>query len=332
MDRDRFLLLFEHLKTYLLTKKSREMFVFLFFLVVSATFWLLQTLQEDYEMELRIPFTLENVPEDVVVTSDLPSAITVTVKDKGTLLLKYFTNSSERFVNVDFETHDRGNSYEHVVLSHSEVQKMVLSCLQPSTRIVNIRPDTIDYYISRGVQKRVPVQFRGRVEVDPLCYLADLKVEPDSVVVWGNGALLDSLQAIPTAVTNLLELAENKEIRVPLSVKRGTKVQPMEVTVRAEVDVYTEKQVHVPIVGTNFPGGYSLRTFPSSATISFRVGARNYKKVTADNFVLTATYEELKDLTDSVFTLRLRSVPEMVSQVKIEPEKVQYLIEQSDIE
>jgi hypothetical protein len=84
----------------------------------------------------------------------------------------------------------------------------------------------------------------------------------------------------------------------------------------------------VPIIGTNFPAGYTLRTFPPSAQVSFRIGAKDYKSVTADNFVLTATYEELLTLPDSVLHLQLRSIPEGVSQVRIQPEAVQFLIEQ----
>ena len=84
----------------------------------------------------------------------------------------------------------------------------------------------------------------------------------------------------------------------------------------------------VPIIGTNFPAGYALRTFPTSATITFRVGSRDFGRFTKENFVLTATYEELISRPDSTFRLQLRSVPEGVSQVRINPEVVQFLIEQ----
>ena len=122
------------------------------------------------------------------------------------------------------------------------------------------------------------------------------------------------------------------EQKVALAPIRGAKVEPAEVLLKAEVDIYTEKEVRVPIVGTNFPGGYSLRTFPSSALVSFRVGTKKYSQITSDNFVLTATFEELMALPDSMLTLQLRSIPEGASQVKISPERVQFLIEQTDTE
>ena len=60
------------------------------------------------------------------------------------------------------------------------------------------------------------------------------------------------------------------------------------------------------------------------------MGAKDYKTITEDNFVLTATYEELMALRDSILPLQLRSVPDGVSQVRIQPETVQFLIEQTE--
>lgn len=332
MDRERLQLFWDNLKNFLTSRVSREVSVFMFFFVVSAGFWLLQTLHEDYEMTVQIPMKLKNVPDGIVVTEDLPATVDVTVKDKGSTLIRYYQWQSIPAVEIDFIAHDHGHSFGHVILTHAEVQRLLLSRLQPSTRLLSVHPDTLDYYYTRGAQKRVPVVFRGRIETSSRYYLDRVTVTPDTVTVWGDGALLDSLSAVQTVMTTISDVSETMEQVVPIATIRGTKMDPVEVTLKAEVDIYTEKTVRVPIIGTNFPGGYNLRTFPSSALVTFRVGSRAYKQVTADNFVLTATYEELLALPDSMLTLQLRSVPEGVSQVRIEPTRVQYLIEQTEAE
>ena len=63
---------------------------FLFFFFVSAAFWLLQSLNETFDVELKVPLKLENVPSDVVITSDLPSDLNVMVRDKGTVLVSLY--------------------------------------------------------------------------------------------------------------------------------------------------------------------------------------------------------------------------------------------------
>ena len=48
------------IKNLLFGKKSHDFFVFLFFFVVSAGFWLLQTLNETFETEISIPFPADS--------------------------------------------------------------------------------------------------------------------------------------------------------------------------------------------------------------------------------------------------------------------------------
>lgn len=62
----------EKIRSFLLSRKSREFLIFLFFVLVSFSFWLLQVLNDDYETELSIPLKMKNVPENVVITTELP--------------------------------------------------------------------------------------------------------------------------------------------------------------------------------------------------------------------------------------------------------------------
>ena len=98
----------------------------------------------------------------------------------------------------------------------------------------------------------------------------------------------------------------------------------------AHVDYYTERTVEVPVVGLNFPAGITLKTFPAEVTIKYRVGAAVSRNITAENFVLAATYEELLNNNSGKFRLQLKSIPVGVSNVRIYPSEVDYLLEQMD--
>ena len=330
MDKHRLQLAYEGVKAFLLRRLGREAFVFIFFVLVSAGFWLLLTLNEDYEMDVKVPVELTGVPQEVVLTTELPASVQVRVRDKGSALMGYYGSDRRRQLTFDFKDYDHGETYHHVVIKHADVQKQLQQSFDASTHFVSIRPDTIEYYYTRGHMKRVPVAFRGHVEAAPLYYLASLRCQPDSVTVWAEESFLDSLTEVSTVVTNINGLTESITRSVPLPSVRGVKFEPADVQLTAEVDVFTEKKVEVPIVGTNFPAGMSLRTFPATATVTFRVGAKDYKKITRDQFVITTTYEQLLALPDSMLTLKLRSLPEGVSQVRIQPQRVQFLIEQTE--
>ena len=91
-------------KNFLFLFVNKEFLIFLFFLALSGIFWLLATLNESYEKELRIPIRLINVPKNVVITSENADTLSVTVKDKGFTLLAYMSNKRLP-LNINFETY-----------------------------------------------------------------------------------------------------------------------------------------------------------------------------------------------------------------------------------
>ena len=49
---------------------NRQTFIFIFFLVLSTTFWVLQALNETYEQEFDVRIEMRNVPNNVVITTN----------------------------------------------------------------------------------------------------------------------------------------------------------------------------------------------------------------------------------------------------------------------
>ena len=80
----------------------------------------------------------------------------------------------------------------------------------------------------------------------------------------------------------------------------------------------------------NFPASKQLRTFPGSVSVSFQVGMALYRKITSENFVIVVNYEELLQNPSIKYRLHLKSLHEGVSNVRIVPQEVDYLIEQTD--
>ncbi len=76
-------------KDFLLSEIRAESSLFLFFFFIAGGFWLLQTLNNDYEAEFSIPVRLRGVPNNTMITSEPVSELHIKVKDKGTVLLNY---------------------------------------------------------------------------------------------------------------------------------------------------------------------------------------------------------------------------------------------------
>lgn len=328
MDSVRIKKLYTTVKNFLLGPKNKEFLIFLFFFFVSAAFWLLQSLNEVFEVRLKVPLKLEHVPSDVVITSDLPAELNVTVKDKGTVLVRYLYGMEMMPVRVDYRDYDQGGPGGRVSVLLANVQKNIQAQLLSSTQIISLKPDTLEYFFSKGARKTVPVRLTGDVETSPEYYLQRVSFSPDSVEVLAPAAILDTIAEAATVPVYLAGLEADKKLTLGLRKIRGAKFIPERVDVNVKVDLYTEKTVSVPIIGINFPGSKDLRTFPSKVNVTFRVGMSRFKDITEDDFVLAVTYEELLKVDSAKLKLHLKSMPPGVSNVRIEPSEVDYLIEQ----
>ena len=55
-------IVYRRIRNFLLSDKSREFLIFLFFVFVSFCFWLLQTMNDEYRAEFKIPLRLKRIP------------------------------------------------------------------------------------------------------------------------------------------------------------------------------------------------------------------------------------------------------------------------------
>ena len=316
----------EKIRSFLLTKKSREFLIFLFFVFVSFFFWLLQVLNDDYETELSMPLRLKNVPENVVLTSELPSELKLGVKDRGTVLVNYFLGQTMYPLTLDFEEYqDKGNQIR--ILSNT-LGKRVASQLNQSTKLVAIKPDTLEIFYARGEGKKVPVRLRGEVKAERQFYISDTIFTPDSVMVYAPTEIFDTITAAYTEPLYIEHMSDTTRHRAGLMPVKGAKFMPFYSDITFLVDVYSEKTVEVPVVGINFPEDKVLRTFPSKVHVTFQIGLSQFKSVTADDFVVVIDYNQLRENAGDKCKPVLMRSPANINYARISPQEIDYIIEQ----
>lgn len=317
------------IRNFLLSAKCREFLFFLFFVFVSFCFWLLQILNETYQTEFNIPLRLKNVPKEVVMTSDMPSEIRVKVEDRGTILLNYMLGRT--FFPATFDFADYDNKGPRVVISASELSKKIATQLNATTRILAIRPDTVDFIYTKGIAKKVPVAVNRNVTTGRQYYVSDVRCQPDSVTVYAPEEALKNVLTAYTQPVDLNDVTDTVVKHVPLQSMRGVKFVPSSVEVSICVDMYSEKTVEVPVVGFDFPRGKVLRTFPSKVQVTFQVGLAYFKSITAKDFLLGVSYLDLQKESNEKATVVLRGIPEHVSHIRISPAVIDYLIEEQTV-
>lgn len=320
--------IYNKVKDFLESTKSREFLIFLFFFVVAGSFWLLQTLNDDYETEFSIPVRLRNVPNNVVITSETTSEVRVRVKDRGTVLLNYLVSKNFFPVNLDFNDYPATNNQIRILAS--EYERRISSQLSASTRLLSVTPDTLEYIYSTGESKSIPIKFQGKAVAGREYYITDTIFTPDSVLVYAPSAILDTITSAYIDRVNLENISDTLNYQASLVNIRGAKFVPNTTLLTLPVDIYTEKTVEVPVYGINFPSSRILRTFPSKVQVTFQVGLSRYKEITGDFFAVNIPYQDLVQLgTNQKYTVTLNNIPQGVSVVRITPPQIDYLIEQA---
>ena len=322
---------FQQWRDTLFGTKSHELLVFCFFLAVSFGFWLLQALNETLEKEVSIRLELENVPDDVVIIDSLPSYINVTLHDRGLTLARQSIANLFRpkRVKVDFTKHETGQNDAEIYISSADIQRLIRHNLVFSTKIQSIRPDTLRFSYNHGLSKMLPVKLAGKVKAGQQFYIQGVSVEPKTVKVFAPKAILDTMKAVYSDAFELEELQREGSYQIALRKQKLLKYDPQTVNMKVEVGYYTEKTIKVPVIGLNFPAEKKLRTFPAQVSVTFRVESGRYSHISSEDFVLATTYEELLENTENTkLPLHLKTVPAGVSNVRISPREVDYLIEQ----
>ncbi len=314
-------------KNSLLRLWNRQFLTFLFFLLLSASFWFFQAINETYDREFNVPLQLTDIPKNAVITTELPSHLRITLRDRGFMLYRYLY--TRRFPTVRVKFDDVATADGHVVLSTADLLKGVVASLESGTQVVSTRPESVEFYYNYGQSKRVPVIVQGRFVPDSTFTLLSVDVEPRMVTVYASKRILDTLSAaylVPSVVHHLRDSVTT--LRRPFVRIPGVKYEPVQATLTLFTDRMVEKTVDVPIHGVNFPGTKTLRTFPAKVKVSFQVGMSRYTKVTADDFVLVVNYADLLNDSDNVCDLSLKSLPSGVRHARISPMSVEYVIEE----
>lgn len=321
-----FLQIFRQIKDFLLKPKSREFFIFLFFFFIASGFWFLQTLNEEYDTDFSIPLHLNNLPDNIVLTNDPVSALSVRVRDKGIVLMNYKLSRKLPPIELDYSQLAK-QKQNHIQFSAVVLEKQILSKFNVSSKLLSIQPDSLEYIFAKGKGKRIPVSFRGKIEASQQYFVTDTIFEPDSVSIYAPSALLNQVDTAFTEETELLGLSDSTTIKIPLQYMKGVKFVPNYVILHLPTDIVTEKTVKVPLRGINFPQDKMLRTFPSYVEVTFQIGTRSFNTISEADFAINIDYWDLRSLEGDTYQIKITKAPSQAKKVRVWPTNVDFLIE-----
>ena len=297
--------------------------VFLLFLGITLFFWWSQTMNQNYETQMKLPVIVSDVPDNVRITRQPARQLTITLSGKGSSLKKSGRRGSRNVLKVSNSAFMM--SHGHASVSTSRLRDSIAAMLPPSVSVHSISPDSLVYHYAIQHDVMLPVELDGTTESQDQFFLERIEFSPDSI----RAKILDTDTAAHRAVVEVgqLLLSSDTIIRtLPLKRERDVIFSHDEVTVTVISQQYTEKSVEVPITGVNFPEYVHLKAFPSKAVVTFWVKMSEYDRVTGSDFQVVVDYNDISS-DASKARLRIYSQPANVRNVRLQTRTVDYLME-----
>ncbi len=306
---------------------NREIMVFLLFLIVAVAFWLSQTFKDYTTVNLEYELKIVNVPKNLIFTSEVPSTIAVAVSGRGFTILQYVMNKQHKVLNVDYN--DLPKMGGTLTIDNYVWKKALTKELPKGVTPQTVNPATVDLYYSMGEHKQIPIVFQGKIRTSDEYMLCGIELQPKYVDIYAPPSIYDTIKVVYTEPYIVNNVEDTLQIHLALNKIKGVKMIPDTVSVKACVDLFTAKTVKVPIYCENIPHNRILRTFPLMADVTFRVSATMFNNITEDDFVIVVDYNTIKT-QDRKCKLIIRESPKGISNLKVTPELVDYVIEQED--
>ncbi len=313
----------ERIKRLLFSKETR---IFLLFLFFSALLWFTQALDRERVSTIDIPIRYIGLPENVRLTGNIPKKVEIKVQDKGSMLMNYAKNLSPLTFNLEkITTSEEGK----IVISQQNLFNSVSKYVRPTTAVLGMTPDSILLEYNKLKIKRVPVLLDTNVSLaSQHMYSRAIKIEPDTVKVYGAKTELASLKAIFTEKIKQKELKDTTQIRVKLINPNPKKIQyeQEEVDVNFFVEKFTERKVDLPITIINNHQKEKIKLFPSTLQVSYNIGLNHYKQVKESDLQIIFDVRKAKKTQSRFYTPKVIVNSPFISNVNISPARIEFLI------
>jgi len=309
--------------------KRGEVGTFLIFVAMAVFFWLVQTAREETASEFIVKFDVEAQPQDMVFTTHVPEELKVTISDTYSQLLNYRINNRLDSLSVNFERY--ADVLGNFRISAAELQSLLMSDLESSTRVVSVIPSLIDARFAQTEGRKYPVKLSGTYTPAENHRIRPIIIQPDSIVINAPAAVLDTMEYVYAIHESQQNMTDTIEEVLSLALPIGVKATPSKVKVLIPVAQYVEKNIQqVEVKVLKEPANRHLVVFPYSVNLTFLVDFESYRDITPNDFLVSVNYDSiLGQGNEGKLPISVSYVgpPEIVTNVQISPKTAEYVIE-----
>lgn len=294
----------------------------LFFLALSLLFWSSTKLSKSYTTPVDFEMIFLNLSDQQLLLSSAPQLVKAESTASGFRLTQNILFPPKVEINSASASFDGTRFY----LTENKLRRRIQSQISNQIQVRQVLIDTLYLPLGIAAQKKIPVKFTDKLSfANGYDLVEPLRLSPDSIVVSGPKAILDTLKFVTTqsiSKSNVdASFTENTKIRFD---NPSLKSVSSSVQINAIVDRFTEKTLAVPVQITNLPNDVKIKLFPPTVSIKFKASFSTIKDIEPSDFLITCDYNQIA--VYSKLPLTIQDQPNGVSRVILSNAAVDYLL------
>lgn len=304
------------------SSRFHNVLMFIIFVAIAAVFWFIIALNDSVTETFNVKLVIRNVPDSVTFITEPPTEFHVTLRDKGSNILRSGVIKDPAVV-IDFGEYARDGIFR---LSSSDLMGEVKTNLGGVAQITSISLDSLRYYYTNSPGKRVPVVIRSDLTAAS-GYVIQGAPEPvqKSVLVYSYGDEADTVRNVYTNILSKKELSQSSVFKVKLKQIPGVRIIPDNVEVDVFVQPLVNKEAYVEVDALNVPPGESLILFPNRVPVSFFVPMDKFNDENPDIHVVV-DYNDVNRSATPMIPVRISAASPSLVNVVLKADSVEYSI------
>lgn len=308
--------------------RNKKINVFFLFLLMAFIILIFTKLSKEYTNTIVFNIDKVNIPQEYVILNDTNAKLDITLKAYGFNWLKYYFSKPK--IKIDFK-HDVIKDSSFFVWNKSKIFLHSDSEFGSQVSLINVSPDKLYFKYDTNLIKKVPVILKTDISFKPGYDMFNkYTLEPDSINVIGPKELVSKIRNVETEKVVLenvnSDILKSVKLKLPKA-KKDIIFSNEEVTLKADVERFTEGTLKVPVNVIHVPNGINIKYFPKQINVIYYTSLKNYNDISAKDFKVVCDFEKSTE-SQSFLLPELIKITDKVKTAKVSQQHIEFIIEE----
>lgn len=297
--------------------------IFLVFVFGTFVFWFLNKLSNEYSQIVYYPVHYTTLSNEFFFQEDPPEEIGFRIAADGFYFLGVAFFKPDIAVSV--QRLKRKSKYEYYLVN-DELKKQVRNSIKKNIEVVDVISDTLFVKLGKRGNKKIPVIHDVKIDYH-LGYnsFSGIKLMPDSIEITGPEMQISKIDRIKLKLFQDSNVQQSVNENIAIVKPNLPKIvySNEKVNLKIEVEKITEKTLTLPLHVINSPEGEEVVVYPKNVQVTCLVRLSQFNEIKPSDFYVVCDYSKR---TQKHIKTQIKEMPSMVSKVKLNVGKVEYLI------